>query len=266
MALPAQARCVVIGCGIVGNSLAYHLTRLGWRDVVLLDKGPLPNPGGSTGHASNFIYLVDHSKEMTALTVESVRQYRELGVFIRSGGVEVALTPERMQELTRRMASAASWGIEPVSLLSPAGVKELVPYIDETVTLVGFYAPSVGVVDSHGAGTLETAQETAAGRAGSPVGDRVSVHPGRLRRADAARVGADARDRRRRVGRGEVRDQRHPFPHARRHAGGGRVAGCERPLVGGGRLGQGGAGHRQGAGGVDGARFVRDRPPLVRHR
>src|SRR5438067_13393486 len=124
-ALPPHARCVVIGCGIVGNSLAFHLTRLGWRDVVLLDKGPLPNPGGSTGHASNFIYLVDHSKEMTALTVDSVRQYREMGVFIQSGGVEVARTPERMQELTRRMASAASWGIEPVSLLSPADVKEL---------------------------------------------------------------------------------------------------------------------------------------------
>src|SRR2546430_8754424 len=90
---PAHARCVVIGCGIVGNSLAYHLTRLGWRDVVLLDKGPLPNPGGSTGHASHFIYLVDHSKEMTALTMDSVRQYKELGVFIQSGGIEVARTP-----------------------------------------------------------------------------------------------------------------------------------------------------------------------------
>src|SRR5256886_8652850 len=146
--LPGSQRVVVIGAGIVGNSLAYHLFRLGVTDVLLLDKGPLPNPGGSTGHASNFIYLVDHSKEMTALTVDSVRQYREMGVFIRSGGVEVARTPERMQELTRRMASAASWGIEPVSLLSPAGVKELVPYIDESVILGGFYTPSVGAVDS----------------------------------------------------------------------------------------------------------------------
>ena len=46
---PAKARAVVIGCGIVGNSLSYHLTRLGWTDVVQIDKGPLPNPGGSTG-------------------------------------------------------------------------------------------------------------------------------------------------------------------------------------------------------------------------
>jgi len=154
---------VVIGCGIVGNSLAYHLTRLGWRDVVLLDKGPLPNPGGSTGHASNFIYLVDHSKEMTALTMDSVRQYKELGVFLQSGGIEVARTQERMQELTRRMASAAAWGIEPVSLLTPDEVKELVPYIDESIILGGFSTPGVGVVDSLLAGTLMREKGQAAG-------------------------------------------------------------------------------------------------------
>src|SRR5207249_11114103 len=154
MTLPAHARCVVIGCGIVGNSLAYHLTRLGWRDVVLLDKGPLPNPGGSTGHASNFIYLVDHSKEMTALTVESVRQYREMGVFIQSGGVEVARTTERLQELTRRMASANAWGIEPVAMLAPEQAGELVPYINESVILGGFYTLAAGVVEALGAGTL----------------------------------------------------------------------------------------------------------------
>ena len=152
--LPTHARCVVIGCGIVGNSVAFHLGRLGWRDIVLLDKGPLPNPGGSTGHASNFIYLVDHAKEMTALTVESVRQYSEMGVFIQSGGIEVARTKERMQELRRRIVSAVSWGIEPVSLISAAEVKALVPYIEESIILGGFYTPGVGVVDSLRAGTI----------------------------------------------------------------------------------------------------------------
>jgi glycine/D-amino acid oxidase-like deaminating enzyme len=84
--LPASQRVVIIGAGIVGNSLAYHLTRLGVSDVLLLDQGPLPNPGGSTGHASNFIFPVDHSKEMTSLTLESMRQYKELDVFLKCGG------------------------------------------------------------------------------------------------------------------------------------------------------------------------------------
>ena len=118
-ALPATARAVVIGAGIVGNSLVGHLARLGWSDLVLIDKGPLPNPGGSTGHASNFIYPVDHSREMTALTLDSMGQYEELGVRIECGGLEVARTEERMEELRRRMVSAAAWGVEPVSLVTP---------------------------------------------------------------------------------------------------------------------------------------------------
>src|SRR5467141_2806447 len=162
--LPTTARAVVIGAGIVGNSLAYHLAELGWTDLVLLDKGPLPNPGGSTGHASNFIFPVDHSKEMTQLTLESVRQYREAGVFMESGGIEVARTEERMQELRRRVASAKAWGIDDVSLLTPAEVKELVPYLEESVIVGGFYSPSVGIVDSLRFGTIarERAQEKGA--------------------------------------------------------------------------------------------------------
>ena len=152
--LPARAQVVVIGAGIVGNSMAYHLARQGWRDIVLIEKGTLPNPGGSTGHASNFIFLTDHSKEMTAFTTDSVRQYRELGVFFETGGIEVARTPERMQELTRRMSSSHSWGIEGVRILTPAEVKSMVPFIDETVILGGFYTPGVGYVDSLQAGTL----------------------------------------------------------------------------------------------------------------
>jgi glycine cleavage system aminomethyltransferase T/glycine/D-amino acid oxidase-like deaminating enzyme len=152
--VPGKAKAVVIGAGIVGNSIAYHLARLGWRDIVQIDKGPLPNPGGSTGHASNFIFPVDHSKEMTAITSDSVRQYKELGTFTECGGIEVARTPERMQELQRRISSAKSWGIEGGRIVTPAEVKELVPYIDESVILGGFYSPTVGVVDSLRAGTL----------------------------------------------------------------------------------------------------------------
>ncbi|HEX3277662.1 MAG TPA: FAD-binding oxidoreductase, partial [Thermoleophilaceae bacterium] len=152
--LPAKARAVVIGAGIVGNSLVHHLARLGWRDLVLIDKGPLPNPGGSTGHASNFIFPVDHSKEMTKLTLDSMDQYEQLGVRTECGGIEVARTEERMEELRRRMSSAASWGVEGVALVTPAEIKELVPYIDESVIVGGFYSRTVSVVDSLRAGTL----------------------------------------------------------------------------------------------------------------
>jgi glycine cleavage system aminomethyltransferase T/glycine/D-amino acid oxidase-like deaminating enzyme len=152
--LPARAQVVVIGAGIVGNSMAFHLAKHGWRDIVLVEKGTLPNPGGSTGHASNFIFLTDHSKEMTAFTLDSVRQYKELGVLTETGGIEVARTPARMQELTRRMSSSLAWGIEGVELLDPAAVKAMVPFIDESVILGGFYTPGVAVVDSLQAGTL----------------------------------------------------------------------------------------------------------------
>jgi glycine cleavage system aminomethyltransferase T/glycine/D-amino acid oxidase-like deaminating enzyme len=152
--LPGKARVVVIGAGIVGNSMVWHLARLGWRDIVLLEKGTLPSPGGSTGHASNFIFLTDHSKEMAAFTIDSVRQYEELGVIIEPGGIEVARTEERMQELTRRITSSKAWGIEGAELISKERVKELVPFINDEIILGGFYTPGVAVVDSLEAGTL----------------------------------------------------------------------------------------------------------------
>ncbi len=109
-ALPSQAKCVVIGAGIVGNCLVGHLARLGWTDLVLVDKGPLPNPGGSTGHASNFIFPTDHNKEMALLTLESQRQYISMDLNSTCGGIEVARTAERMEEFNRRMTSATGVG------------------------------------------------------------------------------------------------------------------------------------------------------------
>src|SRR3954471_21715997 len=151
--VPGSARVVVIGAGIVGNSLVYHLARLGWRDIVQIDKGALPNPGGSTGHASNFIFLTDHSREITDLTLDSVEQYQELGVFTECGGFEVARTEERMEELRRRMSSAKAWGIE-AELVSPEFVVEKVPFLDGDQIIGAFWTPSVGVVDSLRAGTI----------------------------------------------------------------------------------------------------------------
>ena len=160
---PARASAVIIGAGIVGNSLACHLARLGWRDLVLVDKGPMPNPGGSTGHASNFIFPIEYSKMMMELTRDSTEQYQVLGVFTQSGGIEVARTAERMAELRRRCTAAKAWGI-PAQLLAPGEVRKLVPYLDEAVILGGGHFPTVGVVDSLRAGTLlrEEAEQSGA--------------------------------------------------------------------------------------------------------
>src|SRR6476646_512257 len=103
---PARASAVIIGAGIVGNSLVHHLALLGWKDLVLVDKGPMPNPGGSTGHASNFIFTIEYSKMMLELTEDSTSQYKDLGAITESGGIEVARTPERMTELRRRVTQA----------------------------------------------------------------------------------------------------------------------------------------------------------------
>ena len=160
--VPATAKVVVIGAGIVGNSLVHHLVELGWTDIVQLDKGPLPNPGGSTGHASNFLFPVDHSREITDLTLDSVRQYKEMGVFTECGGFEVARTEERMEELRRRMSSAKAWGIE-AELVTPEFVVEKVPFLDPDQIIGAFWTPSVGVVDSLRAGTIMREKALAAG-------------------------------------------------------------------------------------------------------
>ena len=152
-AAPKRASIAVIGAGIVGNCLVAHLAELGWRDLLLIDKGPLPKPGGSTGHASNFIFPTDHNREIAMLTLDSQRQYEALGVNTTCGGIEVARTEARMEELRRRMTSARAWGIE-AELLSPAEVVAKAPFVNGEVIRGGFYTPSVSVVDSVRAGTI----------------------------------------------------------------------------------------------------------------
>ena len=202
--VPSTARVVVIGAGIVGNSLVHHLAQLGWRDIVQIDKGPLPNPGGSTGHASNFIFPVDHSRELADLTLDSVRQYKELGVFTESGGYEVARTEERMEELRRRMSSARAWGV-PAELVTPDHVVERVPFLEKDKILGAFWCPSVGVVDSLRAGTLFRESALALGaltvrvdRRGGRHGRRAGPDPAGAHHRRRHR-GRDRRDRLRRV-------------------------------------------------------------------
>jgi glycine cleavage system aminomethyltransferase T/glycine/D-amino acid oxidase-like deaminating enzyme len=184
---------VIVGAGIVGNSLAYHLTQLGWTDLVLLDTGPLPEPGGSTGHASNFIFPVDHAREVSALILESVEQYQALGVFHQSGGIEVARTPARMQELERRMTSGAAWGIDGVRRVSQDEIAQLIPYIDASPFLGGVYTPGAGVVESVRAANLMRERATAAGLSVVPETEVLDIRTaaGRVTGVDTTRGAID---------------------------------------------------------------------------
>jgi glycine cleavage system aminomethyltransferase T/glycine/D-amino acid oxidase-like deaminating enzyme len=151
--LPSKASTVIIGAGIMGNSVAYWLSEMGRDDICLIDKGPLPDPGGSTGHASNFSFPISHTKEISQLTQRSREIYDEMDVFSWSGGIEVSRTPERDEELKRRYQLARAWG-EPAELLSAEEVKEKVPYINEDVVTSGFYCPDAGTIDPLHAGQI----------------------------------------------------------------------------------------------------------------
>ncbi len=175
---PAAAETVIIGAGIVGNSLAYHLAKEGRRDILLTDKGPLPDPGGSTGHASNFLMPVEHSKEMTHLTRRSIEQYEDMDTFTRSGGLEVARTDERMAELRRRVQSAKAWG-EAGRLVDVEEIEEMVPYLNTDIIKGGFYSEGAGTCDPLRAGEVMRARadaETDGGLTVSPNTEVLDVH------------------------------------------------------------------------------------------
>lgn len=161
--LPDRARAVIIGAGIMGSALVHHLALQGWRDLVLVDQGPFPNTGGSTGHSSAMVWLPEASRLLTASSADSVRQYQELGVHKTVGGLDLARTPERVADYRRRLGLIRTWGDYRAELLSPAEVKSLVPYLDESILLGGLHLPQTGVVDAIRAGTLMREAAIAAG-------------------------------------------------------------------------------------------------------
>ena len=144
-----RARVVIIGAGIVGCGAAEHLTRLGWREVVVLDQGPLFEAGGSTSHAPGLVFQTNPSKTMTNLASYGVKRYSELELdgkrcFYPVGGLEVATTPGRWKDLKRKHGIATSWGVES-ELLSPEECVEKSPLLDQKRLWGGFYVPSDGI-------------------------------------------------------------------------------------------------------------------------
>jgi glycine cleavage system aminomethyltransferase T/glycine/D-amino acid oxidase-like deaminating enzyme len=148
-AVEASAGVVIIGAGIVGCGVAEQLTRLGWRDVVVLDQGPLFLAGGSTSHAPGLVFQTNPSKTMTELAKYSVRHYSGLKLdglpcFHPVGGIEVAATPERWKDLRRKQGLATSWGLDS-ELLTPDECAEKIPLLDPAKIHGGFFVPSDGI-------------------------------------------------------------------------------------------------------------------------
>ena len=115
--LPNQARVVIIGGGVIGCSVAYHLAKLGWRDVVLLERKQLTS--GTTWHAAGLIAQLRASANMTKLAKYSQELYGALEVetgvatgFKRVGSITAALTTERREEIFRQAAMARAFGVD----------------------------------------------------------------------------------------------------------------------------------------------------------
>src|ERR1700684_1109236 len=123
--LPDRARIVIIGGGVGGTSIAYHLAQLGERDVVLLDRNELTS--GSTFHSAGLVGQLRGSVSLTRMMMDSVELYRRLDCgWGECGGIRLAGTPEREEEVLRQVAGARTFGL-PLELLSPDEARELFP-------------------------------------------------------------------------------------------------------------------------------------------
>ncbi len=142
--LPASARAVIVGGGIAGASVAYHLAQQGWDDLVLIDRGPLWRTGGSTSHAPGLVFQHNPSRTMTRLAGWTVELLVEHGAYHPVGGIELATTEERWAELDRRWARARGYGLD-ARLLTPAEVAELIPLIDPGLLLGGLHVAGDGI-------------------------------------------------------------------------------------------------------------------------
>ena len=129
--LPDRARVVIIGGGVGGASIAYHLAQLGERDVVLLDRNQLTS--GSTFHSAGLVGQLRSSVSLTRMMMDSVELYRSLDCgWVECGGIRLACTPEHEQEVLRQVAWAKTFGLE-LELLSPGQARELFPLIEPSV-------------------------------------------------------------------------------------------------------------------------------------
>lgn len=159
MARRAVPRVVIIGAGIVGCSLADELTGRGWTDVTVVEQGPLFTTGGSSSHAPGLVFRTNTSRTLTELGDYTVRKFSELALdgtpcFRPVGGLELATTQERHDDLRRKSGLATSWGIRS-ELLSADDCTELWPTVDGEQILGGLYTPDDGLATALRAGEAQ---------------------------------------------------------------------------------------------------------------
>ena len=151
MTLPTHARAVIIGGGVIGCSVAYHLAKLDWTDVVLLERKQLTS--GTTWHAAGLIAQLRASSNMTKLAKYTQELYAkiedETGVatgFRQTGSISVALTEERHEELRRQAAMARAFGVE-VEEIDTAEIKRRYAHLNTDDVVGGVYLPKDGQGD-----------------------------------------------------------------------------------------------------------------------
>ena len=174
--LPNKARVVIIGGGVIGCSVAYHLAKLGWKDVVLLERKQLTS--GTTWHAAGLIAQLRATANMTKLAKYSQELYgsleEETGVatgFKRCGSITVALTEERKEEIFRQAAMARAFGVE-VEEISPEEVKARYEHLNVGDVTGGVWLPKDGQGDP---ANIALALAKGARQRGALVKERIKV-------------------------------------------------------------------------------------------
>jgi glycine cleavage system aminomethyltransferase T/glycine/D-amino acid oxidase-like deaminating enzyme len=143
--LPDRARIVIVGGGVGGASIAYHLAKCGERDVILLDRSELTS--GSTFHSAGLVGQLRSSVALTRLMMDSVALYRELDCgWVECGGIRLACTAEREQEVLRQVAWARTFGL-PLELISPEEARRLFPLMVTDEVRCASYLPTDGYLD-----------------------------------------------------------------------------------------------------------------------
>src|SRR5437660_10989794 len=141
-----RARAIVIGGGITGASVAYHLAKAGWTDTLLLEKGELTS--GSTCHAAGLVTQFNPSPTMMRFRRYSIELYRQLGVFETVGSLRFASSREQLMELQRTASRARGIGLD-VELVSAAEAAKLMPAISTESLYGSFLVRGDGHRDLH---------------------------------------------------------------------------------------------------------------------